>query len=261
MGGFDAGQDEYHYEDHYPMEDYDYDYTGMRDFHDFEHFNRENGSEHHGDPSLINDMLWDHYHLNDPTLGAAEEWENFRHFDTDDNGKVSEHEFLQRMEPDYNSTKFSEDEMMKDVVNRWRAEFTDNDLNHDGYLDWEEWKKMLFHDIPQEADWVDGRRQGSVAESLENILLLSFDEGDVNNDGELTEKELVNVLKEAHRRHEQLLTEEGGGQEHRLPTVKADDFEQLSKTVLADLDKDGSKSLNAYEWLEYGRDSMKAERT
>ena len=35
----------------------------------------------------------------------------------------------------------------------------------------------------QEADWVDGRRQGSVAESLENILLLSFDEGDVNNDG------------------------------------------------------------------------------
>ena len=54
------------------------------------------------------------------------------HFDTDDDGKVSEHEFLQRMEPDYNSTRFSEDEMMKDVVNRWKADFTHNDLNNDG---------------------------------------------------------------------------------------------------------------------------------
>eukprot|EP00960_Hanusia_phi_P074592 768272-Hanusia_phi.AAC.11 len=196
---WDEGQHFNHYEDDYPMEDFDDDYSGMRDFHDFEHFKQGNGSSSGDEPRLLNDLLWDHYHLNDPTLGAAEEWINFQHFDTDKDAKVSEHEFLSRMEPDYNSPQSADDAMMRDMVDRWKHDFSENDLNHDGelettddevlrrdhagYLDWQEWQKMLFHESPQEADWVDGRRKGSVAESLENILLVTFDEGDINNDG------------------------------------------------------------------------------
>ena len=75
------------------------------------------------------------------------------------------------------------------------------DRGQDGRLTWDDWRAMLFHELPQEAAWVDGHAPDAVPQFAEDILLDAFDAHDLDNDGQLAITELAAVLSDAHRRH------------------------------------------------------------
>jgi Ca2+-binding EF-hand superfamily protein len=112
---------------------------------------------------------------------------------------------------------------------------------------------MLFHELPQEAAWVDGHAPDAVPQFAEDILLDAFDAHDLDNDGQLAITELAAVLSDAHRRHAEKWQnatgledgEGGGGGGARGRGV--DGFElseqelvMIAADVLGDLDRDAS---------------------
>jgi len=93
---------------------------------------------------------FDHARLLDPEHGLAEEWENFMRFDNNSDAGVDLAEWLHRLLP----PSIHEPDPLQKI--HWTREFEDADKDKDGQLSWEDWKAMLFHELPQAPAWIDG---------------------------------------------------------------------------------------------------------
>jgi hypothetical protein len=93
---------------------------------------------------------FDHARLLDPEHGLAEEWENFMRFDNNSDAAVDLAEWLHRLLP----PSIHEPDPLQKI--HWTREFEDADKGKDGQLSWEDWKAMMFHELPQAPAWIDG---------------------------------------------------------------------------------------------------------